>query len=117
MASGSRSRPRILTIAGSDSSGGAGIQADLKTFQALECYGLSVITAITAQNSKGVLKEDGGGVLITPPEFIEKQMRQCWKDGRLDAVKIGMLGDETAVKEVAEGLQQWRIERKGESLS
>lgn len=109
------SPPRVLTIAGSDCSGGAGIQADLKTFLSLKCYGLSVITAITAQNSRGVLKEDGGGVLITSTEFVEKQMRACWQDGRIDGVKIGMLGDENVVKEVASGLKRWREEVPGES--
>jgi hydroxymethylpyrimidine/phosphomethylpyrimidine kinase len=77
----------ILTIAGSDGSGGAGIQADLKTIAALGCYGLSVITAVTAQNTIGVSASHQ-----LPAGFIEAQFRAIAEDIRIDAVKIGMLG-------------------------
>ncbi len=79
--------PIVLTIAGSDSSGGAGIQADLKTFTALGVYGASVITALTAQNTKGVL-----GIHPVPPSFVSKQFQAVTSDLDVVAVKIGMLG-------------------------
>ena len=75
-----------VTIAGSDSSGGAGIQADLKTFSALGVYGASVITALTAQNTRGVT-----GIHDVPPEFIAAQIDAVFSDLVVDAVKIGML--------------------------
>ncbi|KAA1477671.1 hypothetical protein DENSPDRAFT_933847 [Dentipellis sp. KUC8613] len=78
--------PAVLTIAGSDPSGGAGIQADLKTFTALGCYGTSVITALTAQNTVGVQ-----GVHGVPPEFVEQQLRSVVSDIPLKAIKTGML--------------------------
>ena len=77
---------RALTIAGSDSSGGAGIQADLKTFSALGCYGMSVVTALTAQNTQGVT-----AIHDVPVDFIEQQIRAVVEDVGVDAVKIGML--------------------------
>ncbi len=77
----------VLTIAGSDGSGGAGIQADLKTIAAHNCYGLSVITAVTAQSTMGV-----AGVHAIPPDFIAQQFTTIASDIRIDAVKIGMLG-------------------------
>ena len=76
----------LLTIAGSDSSGGAGIQADLKAFSACGTYGMSVVTALTAQNTKGVT-----GILDTPPEFVTAQLKAVFDDIRVDGVKIGML--------------------------
>ena len=79
--------PIALTIAGSDSSGGAGIQADLKTFAALGVYGASVITALTAQNTKGV-----AGIHGVPAEFVTAQMDAVFSDLDIAAVKIGMLG-------------------------
>lgn len=88
-----------LTIAGSDSSGGAGIQADLKTFSALGVYGASVITALTAQNTRGV-----DGVLAVPPDFVLAQMHVVARDLQVRAVKIGMLGTRAIVEAVAEGL-------------
>ena len=75
-----------VTIAGSDSGGGAGIQADLKTFSALGVYGASVITALTAQNTKGVT-----GIHDVPPEFITAQIDAVFSDLDVGAVKIGML--------------------------
>ncbi len=93
--------PIALTIAGSDSSGGAGIQADLKTFTALGVYGASVITAITAQNTTGVQ-----GVLTLPPDIIRAQMTSIASDLDVGAIKTGMLADRTTVEVVAEGLRQ-----------
>jgi len=88
-----------LTIAGSDSSGGAGIQADLSTFSALGVYGASAITALTAQNTKGV-----DDVMIVPPEFVLAQMRSVGDDLDVKAIKIGMLGTGAIIEAVAAGL-------------
>jgi hydroxymethylpyrimidine/phosphomethylpyrimidine kinase len=87
---------RVLTIAGSDSGGGAGIQADLKTIQALGGHGMSAITVVTAQNSTGVQ-----GTWPLPPEAIEAQFRACVDDIGVDAVKTGMLGGPELVTVVA----------------
>jgi hydroxymethylpyrimidine/phosphomethylpyrimidine kinase len=91
-----------LTIAGSDSSGGAGIQADLKTFSALGVYGASVITALTAQNTQGV-----DDVMVVPPEFVLAQMRSLASDLAVNAIKIGMLGSAGVIEAVAEGLREF----------
>nr|WP_279032086.1 bifunctional hydroxymethylpyrimidine kinase/phosphomethylpyrimidine kinase [Snodgrassella alvi] len=96
--------PRALTIAGSDSSGGAGIQADLKTFAALGAYGTSVITAITAQNTFGVQQ-----VMVVTPDMIEAQCAAVMSDIRIDAVKIGMLADIDSIRTVAQSLQQYHL--------
>jgi len=88
-----------LTIAGSDSSGGAGIQADLKTFAALGVYGASAITALTAQNTQGV-----DDIMVVPPEFVLAQMRAVACDLAVGAIKIGMLGTRGIIEAVAEGL-------------
>ncbi|MGH6735727.1 MAG: bifunctional hydroxymethylpyrimidine kinase/phosphomethylpyrimidine kinase [Methyloceanibacter sp.] len=88
-----------LTIAGSDSSGGAGIQADLKTFSALGVYGASVITALTAQNTQGV-----DDVMVVPPEFVLAQMQSVASDLTVNAIKIGMLGTGAVIDAVADGL-------------
>ena len=93
---------RALTIAGSDSGGGAGIQADLKTFSALGCYGMTVITALTAQNTVSVT-----GIQVVPPEFIALQMDAVMTDIGADAVKIGMLHSPEVIKAVAECLQKY----------
>lgn len=90
-----------LTIAGSDPSGGAGIQADLKTFAALEVYGASVITALTAQNTKGVTD-----IHDVPGDFIGAQMDAVFSDLDIAAVKIGMLSQVAAIKSVAAGLRR-----------
>lgn len=79
--------PHALTIAGSDPSGGAGIQADLKTFSALGAYGCAVLTSLTAQSTQGVT-----GVHGVPPEFVREQVTTLLADVRIDATKIGMLG-------------------------
>jgi len=89
-----------LTIAGSDSSGGAGIQADLKTFSALGVYGASVITALTAQNTLGV-----EAVHVVPADFVLKQIEVVARDLNIRAVKIGMLATSAVVEAVAEGLK------------
>ena len=96
--------PRVLTIAGSDSGGGAGIQADLKTFAALGAYGASAITAITAQNTCGVR-----AVQALPPEMITAQCDAVLDDMRIDAVKIGMLADVAAIEAVAAVLRRRRL--------
>lgn len=94
---------RALTIAGSDSGGGAGIQADLKTFSALRVYGASAITALTAQNTRGVF-----GVLEVDPEFVGRQIDVVLEDIGADAVKIGMLKSARIVEVVAERLKRHR---------
>jgi hydroxymethylpyrimidine kinase/phosphomethylpyrimidine kinase len=88
--------PNILSIAGSDPSGGAGIQADLKTFSALGCYGMAALTALTAQNTRGVV-----AVHVPPPEFLAAQLDAIFADVRVDAVKIGMLATGDMVRVVA----------------
>jgi hydroxymethylpyrimidine/phosphomethylpyrimidine kinase len=90
-----------VTIAGSDSGGGAGIQADLKTFSALGVYGASVITALTAQNTKGVT-----GIHDAPPDFITAQIDAVFSDLNVNAVKIGMLSQAPAIAAVAAGLDR-----------
>ena len=92
-----------VTIAGSDSGGGAGIQADLKTFSALGVYGASVITALTAQNTRGV-----SGIHDVPPEFIAAQIDAVFSDLKVGAVKIGMLSQASAIAAVAAGLERHR---------
>lgn len=91
--------PIAVTIAGSDSSGGAGIQADLKTFSALGVYGASVLTALTAQNTLGVT-----AIHDVPPDFIGAQIDSVFSDLKVAAVKIGMLSRPAAIVAVADGL-------------
>lgn len=98
-----RSPPIALTIAGSDSSGGAGIQADLKTFAALGVYGATVITALTAQNTQGV-----SGIHKVPATFIAEQFEAVTSDLKVSAAKTGMLGDAETVACVAELLTRHR---------
>jgi len=93
--------PRVLSIAGSDSGGGAGIQADLKAFAACGVHGMTAITAITAQNTVGVT-----GVHPIPPEVILAQVRAVASDIGVDAVKIGMLGDRPTIEVVARALDE-----------
>lgn len=93
--------PVALTIAGSDPSGGAGIQADLKTFSALGVYGTSVITALTAQSTQGVT-----GVHVVPAEFVAQQLQTLVADVRLDAIKIGMLANADIVGAVGDFLRR-----------
>ncbi len=90
----------VLTIAGSDGSGGAGIQADLKTFAALGCYGLSVVTDITAQNTCGVSDS-----FALPAEFVARQIRVLADDIHIDAIKIGMVSSPETIRAIAETLR------------
>jgi hydroxymethylpyrimidine/phosphomethylpyrimidine kinase len=94
--------PIALTIAGSDSSGGAGIQADLKTFAALGVYGASVITALTAQNTAGV-----SAIHQVPPEFVAAQMDAVFSDLSIGAVKIGMVAQAGTIEAIEAGLAHW----------
>ncbi|MBV9046481.1 MAG: bifunctional hydroxymethylpyrimidine kinase/phosphomethylpyrimidine kinase, partial [Alphaproteobacteria bacterium] len=87
---------RILSIAGSDSSGGAGIQADIKTASALGVYAMTAITAITAQDTTGV-----GAIVPVAPEVVAEQISRCLTDIGADAIKTGMLGSATIVASVA----------------
>ncbi len=95
---------RVLTIAGSDSGGGAGIQADLKTFAALGCFGMSAITALTAQNTLGV--QD---IHSVPAEFLKAQLRSVLDDIGVDAVKIGMLHAPAIVEVVAWAIDHYQL--------
>jgi hydroxymethylpyrimidine/phosphomethylpyrimidine kinase len=96
---GSELVPRCLTIAGSDSGGGAGVQADLKAFAAAGCFGMSAIVALTAQNTVGVT-----AVHEAPPEFIRAQLEAVFSDLGVDAAKTGMLFSRDAIETVAEFL-------------
>jgi len=93
--------PVALTIAGSDSSGGAGIQADLKTFAAFGVYGASVITALTAQNTLGV-----SGIHEVPPDFVTAQLDAVFDDLDIAAVKIGMVGQLATIEAIAAALSR-----------
>ncbi|GAB4026907.1 bifunctional hydroxymethylpyrimidine kinase/phosphomethylpyrimidine kinase [Spirosoma koreense] len=95
---------RALTIAGSDSGGGAGIQADLKTFSALGCYGMSVLTALTAQNTKAVT-----GIFPVSPAFIAEQLKAVLSDIGTDAIKIGMLHSPEVIVQVAQTLTEFGV--------
>lgn len=95
---------RVLTIAGSDSGGGAGIQADLKTFAALGCYGMTAITALTAQNTKGVQ-----GIHGIPAEFLKAQIQSVMDDIGVDAIKIGMLHAPEIVDVVAWAIDHYKL--------
>jgi hydroxymethylpyrimidine/phosphomethylpyrimidine kinase len=94
--------PVALTIAGSDSSGGAGIQADLKTFAALGVYGASAITALTAQNTGGVT-----GIHVVPVEFLRAQIDAVFADLDVGAVKIGMVAQLASIEAIADALRRW----------
>jgi hydroxymethylpyrimidine/phosphomethylpyrimidine kinase len=95
---------RVLTIAGSDSGGGAGIQADLKTISANGCYGMSVITALTAQNTLGV-----SGIHAVPIDFVTAQIEAVLSDIGVDAVKIGMLFSPELIRTVADNLKKFAV--------
>ena len=95
---------RVLSIAGSDSGGGAGIQADLKTLSALGCYGMTAITAITAQNTRGVT-----GIHGIPPAMLKAQIDAVVEDIGVDAVKIGMLHSPEVVGVVADAIRAHRL--------
>lgn len=98
--------PRALTVAGSDSSGGAGIQADLKTFTALGVYGFSVITSVTAQNTLEIR-----GIHDLPEQFVELQFDAVMNDIGCDAAKLGMLSNEKIIETVAKKIDQYEIEK------
>ncbi|MCP4623407.1 MAG: bifunctional hydroxymethylpyrimidine kinase/phosphomethylpyrimidine kinase [bacterium] len=97
---------KVLTIAGSDSGGGAGIQADLKTLSAIGCYGMSAITALTAQNTRGVT-----GIHPVPPSFAADQIDAVFSDIGADAVKIGMLYSAELIEVIAEQLKKHSAEK------
>lgn len=96
-----KSIARVLIVAGSDSSGGAGIQADLKTVSAMGAYGMTAITALTAQNTTGVF-----GIVETDPEFVVLQMRVCFEDVGCDAIKTGMLSSTRIIRAVVEEIRK-----------
>ncbi len=96
--------PRVLTIAGSDSGGGAGIQADLKTMTALGAYGMSVITSVTAQNTVGVT-----GIHDLPPEVVAQQLEAVLSDIGTDAAKTGMLSSAAIIEVVAAALERYGV--------
>jgi hydroxymethylpyrimidine/phosphomethylpyrimidine kinase len=96
---------RALTIAGSDSSGGAGIQADLKTFTVLRVYGMSAVTAVTAQNTRGV-----SGIHALPPSFVRQQIEAVATDIGVDAAKTGMLANRAIIGAVARAVRELGIE-------
>ncbi len=98
--------PRVLTIAGSDSGGGAGIQADLKTFTALRVFGMAAITSVTAQNTVGV-----SGVHDLPPEFVAEQIDDVAQDIGVDAAKTGMLSSAAIVEAVADSIERNALEK------
>lgn len=98
-------KPKVLSIAGSDPSGGAGIQADLKTFQALGVYGMAAITALTAQNETEVR-----GVVAVPAAFVKDQIAAIFDDADVRAVKIGMLANAEIAEAVADTLEEYRAE-------
>ncbi len=98
--------PRVLTIAGSDSGGGAGIQADLKTMAALGCYGMTAITALTAQNTLGVQ-----AIQAIPPAFLKAQLQSVLDDMGVDAVKIGMLHSPEVVEVVAWAIDHYQLKK------
>jgi len=95
--------PNTLSIAGVDPSGGAGVLADVKAMSALGAYGMAVVAALTAQNTRGVT-----GISPVPPEFVALQIDTLFSDVRVDAVKIGMLGQQGVTRAVAERLAHWK---------
>lgn len=99
-------RGLAMTVAGSDSGGGAGVQADLKTFISLKVFGTSAITAVTVQNSVGVT-----GIHNVPPEIIKAQMLAVGNDFPIDAIKTGMLGNRETISVVAEGLKELGVKK------
>ena len=93
----------VLSIAGSDPSGGAGVQADLKTFAALDVYGMAAITALTAQNTKGVFD-----VRITKAGFLESQINAIFDDIKVDAIKVGMAGDLDTINAIVKAIKRYK---------
>src|SRR6188768_2176627 len=105
MTANSTGMPAALTIAGSDSGGGAGIQADLKTIAALGAYGTSAITALTAQNTQGVR-----AIHPVPPAFLKSQLEAVFEDIKIDSVKIGMINTIEVAQVIAEILDRFQPE-------
>lgn len=103
---------QVLSIAGSDPSGGAGIQADLKTFASLGAYGMSVITALTAQNTCKV-----SSIHIPPVEFFHSQLQSIWDDIEVDSIKIGMLANSQVILALKKKLDGRANAKVGESHS
>jgi hydroxymethylpyrimidine/phosphomethylpyrimidine kinase len=101
--SATRPHPNTLTIAGVDPSGGAGVLADVKTMSALGAYACAVIAALTAQNTQAVT-----GVFPVPADFVRRQIDTLFADVRIDAAKIGMVGEAPVIQVVAERLHHWR---------
>lgn len=97
------SPPKVLSIAGVDPSGGAGVLADIKAMSALGAYACAVIAALTAQNTRAVT-----GIWPVPPDFVAQQIDTLFADVRIDSVKIGMLGEAPVIERVAERLAHWR---------
>jgi hydroxymethylpyrimidine/phosphomethylpyrimidine kinase len=100
---GPRAVPNVLTIAGVDPSGGAGVLADVKAISALSAYACAVIAALTAQNTRAVT-----GVFAVPAAFVREQIDTLFADVRIDAVKVGMLGASPVIRVVADGLLHWK---------
>jgi hydroxymethylpyrimidine/phosphomethylpyrimidine kinase len=100
---GRRAVPNVLTIAGVDPSGGAGVLADVKAISALSAYACAVIAALTAQNTRAVT-----GVFAVPAAFVREQIDTLFADVRIDAVKVGMLGASPVIRVVADGLLHWK---------
>ncbi|MGP5379961.1 bifunctional hydroxymethylpyrimidine kinase/phosphomethylpyrimidine kinase [Corynebacterium casei] len=94
--------PNVLTIAGTDPTGGAGIQADLKAFSAQGTYGMSVVTAVVAQNTRGV-----GSIFAMEPDFVAEQIAAVFEDVRVDAVKIGMVANAKIADAIAQSLDKY----------
>ncbi len=94
----------VMTVAGSDSGGGAGIQADLKTFSALRVYGTTAITALTAQNTRGV-----ESIHTVPSSFVVEQMEAIFKDMKVYALKTGMLANADIIEAVADTCRKWEV--------
>lgn len=101
--SASPAPPNVVTIAGVDPSGGAGVIADVKAMSALGAYACAVIAALTAQNTRGV-----AAVQPVPPDFVKRQIDVLFEDVRIDAAKIGMVGQKPVIVAVADGLARWR---------
>jgi len=98
--------PNVLSLAGVDPSGGAGLLADLKTFSALGAYGTGIVVALTAQNTQGVT-----GVHLIPADFVTQQIDTLFADVQIDAAKVGMLANAELVATVAAGLRRHRVQR------
>ena len=95
--------PNVLTIAGVDPSGGAGVLADVKAISALSAYACAVVAALTAQNTRAVT-----GIFAVPPSFVREQIDTLFADVRIDAAKIGMVGQAPVIREVADRIAHWQ---------